>query len=117
MIRIRLFLLFLPLWALSACLEPIPKVDTGFSTAADPDLRPRLIPLDGALPEPGEGRLSAEDMERQADRADSLRRRAAALNATVIGQGDRKRLEGGVTRPADADAPRETPKPAAPGEG
>lgn len=87
--------------ALAACDRPRPRLDPDFASREGRGY-PRLIPLEGALPEPGSGRITEGVPLEEAARAERLRRRADALsNAPVIDNRDRSRLEEAIDRHAE----------------
>lgn len=83
----------------AGCAMPQPQPSVQFATAAAPiPATPRLIPLDGALPDPQAGAPVAAAGTQTADLGASLRRRGAAMQGPVISPGERRRLEAAIAR-------------------
>lgn len=84
---------------LAACSMPDPRPTVSFATASGPTpATPRLIPLEGRLPDVRAGAPVAEEGGRTADLGAQLRRRGAAIRGPVISPAERARLEAAIAR-------------------
>jgi len=78
---------------------PDPRPTVAFATATGPaPATPRLIPLEGRLPDYAAGLPAAEEGARTADLGARLRRRGAAIRGPVIPPAERARLEAAMER-------------------